>query len=238
MIIPVAGIKTLEEYQKNKENLKEISRPSVCPKCGAQNCFWKHGSYIRKALDGARQVEVEIFRYVCRYCRMAVSCLFEFLIPYSNFVASVACSALENYSKMKTSYRLIANEMSDLNDSGPPKPSSSQIFRWINSVSLKVELFLFLIQKEIVMLGKADKLNAIRQSVCPNAIHAKKLPKRKCLSGITEMLAMSEILVTAESSKTENLYARFLCGVESLQAIFTNHQHKLSTTQNTQQAIF
>ena len=88
---PTVG--TLSEYlrlkkkqlSKNKHRLLVPERPRMCPECGREECFWVKGYYFRWVVEADLEEVLPIPRYVCRYCRLVVSVLFSFLVPYRQF---------------------------------------------------------------------------------------------------------------------------------------------------------
>lgn len=85
MIILVLGIKTLEEYLKD---INVVEVPDECNDCGRG--LWRNGYYKRKVLS-LREDSEEIWipRLWCPDCRISFSCLFEFLIPYKQYILPV-----------------------------------------------------------------------------------------------------------------------------------------------------
>ena len=55
-----------------------VIRPEVCAGCGRRDCFHRHGTYERYVWD--RQVKVA--RFLCVLCRLTVSLLPAFVLPY------------------------------------------------------------------------------------------------------------------------------------------------------------
>lgn len=55
-----------------------VRQPDVCGRCKTQDCFHRHGVYCRYVQDVRRKVA----RYLCKACRMTVSVLPAFVLPY------------------------------------------------------------------------------------------------------------------------------------------------------------
>jgi len=63
-----------------------VSRPEVCERCGERDCFHRHGTYERYVWDK----QVKVARFLCVLCRLTVSLLPAFVLPYrSRFVKNV-----------------------------------------------------------------------------------------------------------------------------------------------------
>lgn len=55
-----------------------VSRPEVCGRCGRRGCFHRHGTYVRYVWDK----QVKVARFLCVLCRLTVSLLPAFVLPY------------------------------------------------------------------------------------------------------------------------------------------------------------
>jgi len=55
-----------------------VSRPEVCERCGRRDCFHRHGTYKRYVWDK----QVKVARFLCVLCRLTVSLLPAFVLPY------------------------------------------------------------------------------------------------------------------------------------------------------------
>jgi hypothetical protein len=55
-----------------------VSRPELCERCGGRDCFHRHCTY--KRYIGNKQVKVA--RFLCVLCRLTVSLLPAFVLPY------------------------------------------------------------------------------------------------------------------------------------------------------------
>jgi hypothetical protein len=55
-----------------------VSEPEVCERCMARDCFHRHGVYWRYVLEVRRKVA----RFLCKACRLTVSVLPAFVLPY------------------------------------------------------------------------------------------------------------------------------------------------------------
>ena len=55
-----------------------VIRPAVCERCGRRDCFHRHGTYERYVRDRL----VKVARFLCVLCRLTVSLLPAFVLPY------------------------------------------------------------------------------------------------------------------------------------------------------------
>ena len=77
---------SLDAYLAAGNPFDVVERPHECARCGQQGCFHRHCTYERYVQD--RQVKVA--RFICRLCRLTVSVLPYFVLPYrSQLVAKV-----------------------------------------------------------------------------------------------------------------------------------------------------
>jgi hypothetical protein len=83
MIILGAHVGSLAEYIDAGGEI-EISRPEKCPGCQGVRTFWKHTSYWRSVIEGDIEAQVRVPRFRCkvRSCKLVVSVMLGFLIPY------------------------------------------------------------------------------------------------------------------------------------------------------------
>lgn len=237
MIIPVTGVDTLADYLKRKESLDKF-RPDICPGCKKARTFWRHGTYKRSVFDGLENVLVCINRFRCSNCALVVSCIFSFMTPYVRFASRLICEAVENFSKFEMSYSEQAIELTNIDSESPPKPSSSQIFRWVDLMSRRSESLLFNLQKHILMRGLACRLFDFVGCEIANQRKARAEDKKTRLRKLGELFQMARLMWSEQSSILYQLHACFFCHVESLQAIFCARPLKLPTTHNLQPAVF
>ena len=69
---------SLEAYLAADNPFDVVSQPEVCARCGACGGFHRHGTYSRYIEDARRRVA----RFVCKVCRLTVSVLPAFVLPY------------------------------------------------------------------------------------------------------------------------------------------------------------
>lgn len=234
MIIPVVGPGSLDEYLKS--GAPAAGRPSECPKCEAKETFWRHDCFERQAMDGNLSVRIKIQRYLCCACGLVVSCLFTFLIPYRQATACLVAQAVSDYSTTERTYRQEAGELCSLDADSPPRPSHSQVFRWVNAMTEKVGQLLLQMQKELVMRGHTNEVQDQISKSCPNAKKAHTTRKATLLNELAEFVQLGWLLVGERGLSA--LHAHFLSQVESLQAIFSEHHLRLANPQKMRQVIF
>jgi hypothetical protein len=237
MIIPVNGVDTLADYEARREDLDKNFRPVTCPTCQKENTFWRHGKYSRKVFVGAEFVVVRINRFKCGDCALVVSCVFSFIVPYVRFAASTVSRAVQKFSDEESSYAELASEVSDLTTDVPPKPSSTQIFRWVHRLARRSKSLLFHLQKELVMRSSADLLRNFIPREAPNEKHARSEHKRQLLRELAELAQMLRLFTQNTVDTIYTMHAFFLCEVESLQSIFSGRQLRLQTTHSMQSRL-
>lgn len=233
MIIPVIGIETLEDYKRKIVDGGFDDRPKPCPCCRKENSFWRHGSYTRRVIVAGEFETVRINRYMCGFCGVAVSCVFTFLVPYRQFLAKDVADAIEHISSSDTTYFALSIEVSDL-EHETPRPSYSQIFRWIDAFSKTAAELVFRTQKEILLRNCNYVLEQFSIK-CPAASRARSPQKELNLHCISEFIALAKQLV---GDKVEDVHAFFLSEVETLQSIFSARLLRLPTPHRVQRLAF
>lgn len=104
MILLVTGYE-LKSYREHPAQILAVA--PCCPGCG--RLLHRHGSYWRWVyLGGNEAYRLPIFRFRCRRCRLTVSLLPDFLIPYFRYAAAVISAALVAYALTAASLRQIA----------------------------------------------------------------------------------------------------------------------------------
>ncbi len=234
MIIPIFEPATLADYVKL--GAPDVSRPAVCPRCHEQGSFWRHDHFYRSAFEGVLEARIRIQRFLCHACGTAVSCLFAFLVPYRQATASLVSEAVTGYADTPTTYRQTAEEVSPLESTAPPKPSHSQVFRWVQGVANKAEHLLLQVQKELLLLGRGDEVQSMVGVSCPNAHRAQSIRKAAALNSLAYLVQFANLLVGEGSLSA--LQTDFLSQVESLQVIFSERVIRLANPQNMKHVIF
>jgi len=234
MIIPIFEPATLADYIKL--GAPPAPRPSVCPECGERGSFWRHDHFERSAFEGVLEARVRIQRFLCHACGLAVSCLFAFLVPYRRATASLVAQAVTKYAGTPTTYRQAAEEVSPLESTATPKPSHSQVFRWVQGVAIKAEHLLLQVQKELLLLGRSDDVQRLVGVHCPNAHRAHSIRKAASLNSLAELLQFANLLVG--DGALSALQANFLSKVESLQVILSQRVIRLANPQNMKHVVF
>ena len=69
---------TVQTYEAAGNPFDVVERPEVCARCGRRECFQRHGTYERYIEDRRRKVA----RFICGLCRLTVSLLPDFVLPY------------------------------------------------------------------------------------------------------------------------------------------------------------
>jgi len=62
---------------------RRVLAPSSCPNCGRFDSLWGHGFYRRFCTDAhGKPIGLWVRRFLCRLCRVTLSCLPRFAQPY------------------------------------------------------------------------------------------------------------------------------------------------------------
>lgn len=236
MSIHFLEARTPSEYESNLERAKQ--KPGICTKCGTAESMWCHGSYLRVVIEASVKVELRIYRFKCkiRECAEVVTRLPSCLVPYRRYSAATIAAATESCICTDRTYLQQAEEVSGL-DADKPRPSSSQIFRWLATIASRVESLLLSTQREIVMRDCTLTLSAVPIS-CPNSVAAKTQKKRKQLQQLAEFLDLAKSLVHDKEQRLSKIRAFFLTESESIREIFSGRRLRLPTPHNMQSLIF
>jgi hypothetical protein len=237
MILIDHSFSSLEEYQQRSMKF-EVCRPEVCQGCTRRNCFWKHGSYVRQASDGDEGVDVRIQRFICRYadCRLIVSCVFSFLVPYRRYTAGFVAQAIEEYVEAgepieaRRSYRRVADERGS---------SRMSVFRWTDLLSGRAKMLQYQIQKEQMMRGGSHEecFQGMIGSRSTNAKFAHSAEKQERLESLSLVIAMVRQFLLIVAFALTDLHAYFLKMSESRQQILCGRTIKQQTHHGTGRAF-
>ncbi len=233
-IVRVVGVNSLSAYVERAEKI-EIKRPIRCQNQGCQrtNGFWRHTGYERTAREGDLSVVVSIERFLCKYCGLVVSCLFDFLIPYVIFSAKAVGSVVQRYAGSEVSYRGLAEEAAAIDtadaDEGP-RPSHVQIFRWVERMASQSSVLLLQMQREAVNANRAPLSE--KALVCPNSWKAFTPDKRSALDRLLKLLVQSSRWCgDGEATVVEWLHRYFLQTSSMCRAILSGRKRKLPAQQ-------
>ena len=138
MIILVPGL-TFKAYLENPSVI--LLENGLCPRCAIRP-LTKHDAYLRWVYTFEARVQIQLFRRRCRPCRLTVTLLPDFLIPYFRYLGEIVASAVESYLSTALSYRRVAVSMSsvvlplgmsvtDALLSIPTQPSYQRVFAWV-----------------------------------------------------------------------------------------------------------
>jgi len=234
-IVAVPQVTSLAEYATQAGRVP-VERPSKCenPVCGRVNGFWRHTGYKRTAREGDLLVELRIERFLCKHCGLVVSCLFDFLIPYVVFTASLVGAVVQEYGCVPTSYRNLSGNNTSLHSAedgaAGPRPSHVQIFRWVRRVAVQSNVLLMHVQKFAVQaeleMYSSDLL------ACPNGWKALTKRKRHELDNLLRLLVQSgRCSGSGLVSPVDWMHRYFLQSGSICRAILSGRGLKLSTQQ-------
>jgi hypothetical protein len=233
-IVSVVGVNSLAEYIERGEDLK-VDRPVRCQResCGRSKGFWKHTGYERTAREGELSVVVSIERFLCKYCGLVVSCLFDFLIPYVIFSARAVAGVVTGYASKKTSYRELSGNAAALdsgqNDKGP-RPSHVQIFRWVERMAKQSGVLLVHVQRLVINVGQ--ELLSEQELCCPNRWKALTVQKMSELDVLLKLLVQSgQCWGAGETTVVERLHRYFSQTSSMRRAILSGRKLRLSAQQ-------
>lgn len=193
-IVAVPEVSSLADYVARGGEVT-ADRPSRCenPACGQVNGFWRHTGYKRRAQEGELSVVLTIERFLCKYCGLVVSCLFDFLIPYVVFTARLVGNAVQEYGCEPTSYRNLSGNSASLSSgedgAAGPRPSHVQIFRWVRRVAVQSHVLLMYVQKFAVQAEL--EMSSTELLACPNGWKAFTQQKRHELDDLLRLLVES-----------------------------------------------
>lgn len=210
----------------------ELERPDECPNCGSENCFWKNGCYKREAREKDLICRIKVPRFKCRVCKVVVSLLLGFLLPYKLYSIKILGDVIGNYLNKPTTYRKTAAKASALDEHELPRPAPSRVFEWVNDFSKHAKETIGLrINRACVREGKEKSLG--KEVKCPNSKKAYSAEKEERLN--LSATVMQEALVLVKSTHLlRRLRAYLLKNVEESFDIFCGHHSRLSLSQNSE----
>ena len=192
MIVLWIAVTCLAEFVRVKASGK-LGRPlppSGCGKCRAKNCFWRHGSYLRRVVEAFLSEEIRIERFKCKRCGKTVSVPPVFVVLKRIYSMNLIAERVECYAKEYTSYRRLSN--------GPdrtPCSSPSQVWRWVNVLSKRAKNILLETQAECTQEGREEEL-LLRadEALCLNQRKAYTEEKREGLCNLAKAVSFGRVL--------------------------------------------
>jgi hypothetical protein len=234
-IVAVPQVTSLAEYVKRAGDVT-VERPSKCQNqvCGRANGFWRHTGYKRTAREGELLVELKIERFLCKYCGLVVSCLFDFLIQYVLFTAKLVGKVVQEYGCEPTSYRRLSGNCASLSsaedEAEGPRPSHVQIFRWVRRIAVQSSVLLTHVQR--LALHAKVEIRRDELLACPNGWKAFTKRKRQELDDLLRLLVQS---ISCSGSglvgPVDWMHHYFLQSQSFCRAILSGRNLKLSTQQ-------
>lgn len=240
-MIPAFCFLSFREYI-DKGGVAEFDKPKECPNvlCQKQDCFWKHGTYERKAFEEENEQIIKVQRFICKYCRKSVSCLYVFLVPYRRFTAREIANRVEKYLQTQNSYRDLAGTLEPTNSSDELlQPSHTTVWRWLEQFVRVAANNLFLqIQRILVAANQSDALEHSGAIQCPNWEKSQSSEKQERLDIGTRLLQYGETLFGQKEHVVSKLYTRFLTNAEKFLAILSGRHVVLLATHYAKHLIF
>ena len=174
-----------------------------------------------------------IERFLCRYCGLVVSCLFDFLIPYVVFTAKLVGDVVQEYGCKPTSYREVSGNSSPAESaedgSEGTRPSHVQIFRWVRRVAAQSNVLLAHVQKLAVQAEL--EMSGTESLACPNGWKAITEQEGHELDELTRMLVEGARYFGSSVSPVDSMHRYFLQSRSFGRAMFSGRSLKLSTQQ-------
>lgn len=138
MIVLVSGL-TFKSYCENPS--VALSGEHLCPCCGIRR-LTRHDAYLRWVYEPLGRVLIRIFRRRCRPCKITVTLLPDFLVPYFRYLGETIEAAVGAYLSSDRSYRGVALAVSGATlPSGvsitdalmftSTSPSYQRVFAWV-----------------------------------------------------------------------------------------------------------
>lgn len=104
MILTV-HVPSFKSYVENPLLVLEIAR--ACPGCLVRTLS-RHGGVLRWVYLVGDRMQITVHRLRCRACRLTVTLLPDFLLPYTRYAATVVEAAVEQYLAGAGSHRAVA----------------------------------------------------------------------------------------------------------------------------------
>ena len=92
-IIPfsLTPLEYIDQFQ-----ILDIKRPDSCPHCQVPNSFHKHGNYWRNIVTADYEKQLPVARFCCKVCRLTISILPAFVLPYFQYSLLYITAALQS----------------------------------------------------------------------------------------------------------------------------------------------
>ncbi|MCI0558185.1 MAG: hypothetical protein MN733_06795 [Nitrososphaera sp.] len=175
---------------------------------------------------------VKVPRFKCRVCKLVVSLLLGFLLPYKHYSIKIVCDATGNYHNKPTTYGKTAAESSALDQHELPRPAASRVFEWVDDFSKHAKETIGLrINRACVREGKEKSLG--KEVECPNSEKAYTLEKAQRLN-LSATVVQEALALVKSSHLLRRLRAYLLENVEDSFDIFCGHHSRLSLSQNSE----
>jgi hypothetical protein len=110
----------VQSYTREFASLN-FARPEKCPHCDAPGRLVGHGSYLRNAVDHLRSTPIRVKRFLCAACRMTISLLPSFCLPWRHYLASTIQSILDLRVASRVSWPAIERHF---DQTGVPAPAT------------------------------------------------------------------------------------------------------------------
>ena len=218
-----------QQRESGKQRLFVPKRPSACRDCRETDSFWVKSYYFRWVTEGDVEEVVCVPRYICRCCKLVVSVLFAFVVPYRHFTREAVSQATQDYVQSETSYRRLSGEHSDADG---VRPSHATIWAWVDAFAHKAAKVLCgKLQRACVNVGREQELPKDSACVCVNAGKAKSLEKATSLCWASRLLMLALCLFGERQNFVEELQTYFVFFVQPALSILTGRALVMSAPQ-------
>jgi len=233
-------IRSLTEYLRLKERSRHSKqgkgnellvpkRPDTCPDCSEKQSFWIKGYYFRWVVEGELAEVIPVPRYICKCCGLVLSVLFAFLVPYRQASLQSLVRGVQDYILRKTSYRKIASNIGN-NEDSIQRPSHSQIWQWVQLFATRslqnLEIWM---QRACVTAGKDKQATP---AICLNSIRAQSITKVRKLNSGRRLLALAWTLLEPRRNLVHALQTYFTEIVQPPFSILTGRGITLTPPQS------
>jgi hypothetical protein len=234
MILTVAGPSSMAEWVNSKE-FTEVERPGRCP-AGCGSPLWRHTGYARRATDGdGKVVWIWIPRFRCGECKLVVSCLFDFLVPYVIYSVQAIAAWVGKYSQDWVTYDDLAWKTGSL------EVPRSSVFRRVAICVEQAEILSREFQGEAMLNRCEDMEMDSRQATCPNASKAHTAKKASNLNRAVTLLASARLLLRKAPETGQGilvlLHRYFMSTSEELRSIFFQRKDLALSNQQSPRCI-
>jgi hypothetical protein len=234
MILTVPGPADWAECV-NSEKLPEVEDVIFCP-AGCQRVMWRHTGYPRRVTTGDGKVLwLWITRRRCKECRLVISCLFDFLVPYVIYTVQAIAAWAATYSQEQMTYDLLPWA------AGTPDAPRSTVFRRVAACVEQSEALAAELQTEAMLNQPENVQMESPVATCPNTGKARTARKAHDLNRTATLLATAGLLLRKVPQTGQGilvvLHRYFMSTAEELRSIFFQRKDLALSNQQSPRCI-